>query len=230
MENVLELKDVWKIYDLGKIKLEVLRGVSFYIKKSDFVVVLGPSGSGKSTLLNMMSCLDVPTKGQVFLDGRDVSVFSEDELAIVRGEKIGFVFQQFNLLPHLTAIQNVVLPTIFRGTSFQEKTERAKEILSSVGLSDRLNHKPSELSGGEKQRVAISRALINDPEIIVADEPTGNVDSKTGAHIMELLENLNKKEGRTVVVVTHDAELEKFSNKIIKIRDGRVVGDEPNNL
>lgn len=222
MENVLELKDVWKIYDLGKIKLEVLRGVSFYIKKGDFVVVLGPSGSGKSTLLNMMSCLDVPTKGQVFLDGKDVSVFSEDELAIVRGEKIGFVFQQFNLLPHLTAIQNVVLPTIFRGVSLQEKTERAKEILSSVGLSDRLNHKPSELSGGEKQRVAISRALINDPEIIVADEPTGNVDSKTGAHIMELLENLNKKEGRTVVVVTHDAGLEKFSNKIIRIRDGEI--------
>ncbi|MCF7845384.1 MAG: ABC transporter ATP-binding protein [Candidatus Pacebacteria bacterium] len=223
MENVLELKDVWKIYDLGKIKLEVLRGVSFYIKKGDFVVVLGPSGSGKSTLLNMMSCLDVPTKGQVFLDGKDVSVFSEDKLAIVRGEKIGFVFQQFNLLPHLTAIQNVVLPTLFRGTSFQEKTERAKEILSSVGLSSRLNHKPSELSGGEKQRVAISRALINNPEIIVADEPTGNVDSKTGAHIMELLENLNKKEGRTVVVVTHDAELEKFSNKIIRIRDGNLI-------
>jgi putative ABC transport system ATP-binding protein len=170
----------------------------------------------------MMSCLDVPTKGQVFLDGRDISVFSEDELAIVRGEKIGFVFQQFNLLPQLTAIQNVVLPTIFRGVSLQEKTERAKEILSSVGLSDRLNHKPSELSGGEKQRVAISRALINDPEIIVADEPTGNVDSKTGAHIMELLENLNKKEGRTVVVVTHDAGLEKFSNKIIRIRDGEI--------
>jgi putative ABC transport system ATP-binding protein len=140
----------------------------------------------------------------------------------VRGEKIGFVFQQFNLLPQLTAIQNVVLPTIFRGVSLQEKTERAKEILSSVGLSDRLNHKPSELSGGEKQRVAISRALINDPEIIVADEPTGNVDSKTGAHIMELLENLNKKEGRTVVVVTHDAGLEKFSNKIIRIRDGEI--------
>jgi putative ABC transport system ATP-binding protein len=200
----------------------VLKGVSFYIKKGDFVVVLGPSGSGKSTLLNMMSCLDVPTKGQVFLDGRDISVFSEDELAIVRGEKIGFVFQQFNLLPQLTAIQNVVLPTIFRGVSLQEKTERAKEILSSVGLSDRLNHKPSELSGGEKQRVAISRALINDPEIIVADEPTGNVDSKTGAHIMELLENLNKKEGRTVVVVTHDAGLEKFSNKIIRIRDGEI--------
>ncbi len=223
MEKVLELKDIWKVYDLGKIKLEVLKGVSFYIKKKDFVIVIGPSGSGKSTLLNMMSCLDVPTKGQVFLDGKDVSSFSEDELAIVRGEKIGFVFQQFNLLQHLTAVQNVVLPTLFRGTSFQEKTEKAKEILSSVGLSDRLNHKPSELSGGEKQRVAISRALINDPEVIVADEPTGNVDSKTGIHIMELLENLNKNEGRTVVVVTHDTELEKFSNKIIKIKDGELI-------
>ncbi len=222
MENVLELKDVWKTYDLGKIKLDVLRGISFQIKKSDFVIVLGPSGSGKSTLLNMMSCLDVPTKGQVFLDGKDVSSFSEDELAIIRGEKIGFVFQQFNLLPHLTAIQNVVLPTTFRGVSIEQKTEKAKAILSDVGLADRLNHKPSELSGGEKQRVAISRALINDPEIIVADEPTGNVDSKTGAHIMELLEDLNKKEKRTVVVVTHDRELEKFANKTINIRDGKI--------
>jgi putative ABC transport system ATP-binding protein len=223
MENVLELKDVWKTYDLGKIKLDVLRGISFQIKKSDFVIVLGPSGSGKSTLLNMMSCLDVPTKGQVFLDGKDVSFFSEDKLAVVRGEKIGFVFQQFNLLPHLTAIQNVVLPTTFRGVSLEEKTEKAKAILSDVGLADRLNHKPSELSGGEKQRVAISRALINDPEIIVADEPTGNVDSKTGAHIMELLKNLNKKEKRTVVVVTHDKELEKFANKIINIKDGKLI-------
>jgi putative ABC transport system ATP-binding protein len=223
MENVLELKDVWKTYDLGKIKLDVLRGISFQIKKSDFVIVLGPSGSGKSTLLNMMSCLDVPTKGQVFLDGKDVSFFSEDKLAVVRGEKIGFVFQQFNLLPHLTAIQNVVLPTTFRGVSLEEKTEKAKAILSDVGLADRLNHKPSELSGGEKQRVAISRALINDPEIIVADEPTGNVDSKTGAHIMELLKNLNKKEKRTVVVVTHDKELEKFANKTINIKDGKLI-------
>jgi putative ABC transport system ATP-binding protein len=223
MENVLELKDVWKTYDLGKIKLDVLRGISFQIKKSDFVIVLGPSGSGKSTLLNMMSCLDVPTKGQVFLDGKDVSFFSEDKLAVVRGEKTGFVFQQFNLLPHLTAIQNVVLPTTFRGVSLEEKTEKAKAILSDVGLADRLNHKPSELSGGEKQRVAISRALINDPEIIVADEPTGNVDSKTGAHIMELLKNLNKKEKRTVVVVTHDKELEKFANKTINIKDGKLI-------
>jgi putative ABC transport system ATP-binding protein len=170
-----------------------------------------------------MSCLDVPTKGQVFLDGKDVSFFSEDKLAVVRGEKIGFVFQQFNLLPHLTAIQNVVLPTTFRGVSLEEKTEKAKAILSDVGLADRLNHKPSELSGGEKQRVAISRALINDPEIIVADEPTGNVDSKTGAHIMELLKNLNKKEKRTVVVVTHDKELEKFANKTINIKDGKLI-------
>ena len=222
MEKVLELKDVWKVYDLGKIKLEVLKGVSFSISKKDFVLVLGPSGSGKSTLLNIMSCLDVPTKGDVFLDGKNVSSFSEDELAVIRGEKIGFVFQQFNLLHHLTAIENVTLPTIFRGESLEKKADRAKETLSYVGLEDRLNHKPSELSGGEKQRVAISRALINNPEIIVADEPTGNVDSKTGAHIMELLENLNKKEGRTVIVVTHDAELKRFSNKIIKIRDGEV--------
>ncbi len=222
MAKILELNDVWKIYDLGKIRLEVLKGVSFVINKEDFVVVLGPSGSGKSTLLNIMSCLDVPTKGDVFLDEKNVSAFSEDELAEVRGKKIGFVFQQFNLLPHLTALQNVILPTIFRGMSLEAKKEQAKEILSSVGLSSRLNHKPSELSGGEKQRVAISRALINDPEIIVADEPTGNVDSKTGEHIMKLLQELNKKEKRTVIVVTHDTDLKQFANQIIKIRDGEI--------
>ncbi len=222
MEKILELKDVWKIYDLGKIKLEVLKEISLEIKKKDFVVVLGPSGSGKSTLLNMLSCLDTPTHGSVFLDGRDISTLNEDELARVRGKTIGFVFQQFNLLPHLTALENASLPTVFQGVSQEERTKRAKNYLEEVGLAGRLNHRPAELSGGEKQRVAISRALINNPSIIVADEPTGNVDSKTGKNIMEILKNLNEKEGRTVIVVTHDTELQKFANKVVKIKDGEI--------
>ncbi len=222
MSIELELQDVWKIYDLGKIKLEVLRGVSLQITRGDFVILLGPSGSGKSTLLNIVSCLDVPTKGKVLLEGKDVSKLSEDQLAEVRGRKIGFVFQQFNLLPHLTAAENVTMPAIFRGTSPAERRKKAKELLTSVGLENRMTHRPGELSGGERQRVAIARSLSNDPEIIVADEPTGNVDSKTGAHIMEILRKLNQEKGHTVIVVTHDIELQSFANRVIKIRDGEL--------
>ncbi len=222
MNSLIKLEKVSKIYNLGKIRLEVLKNVSLDIFKEDFVVILGPSGSGKSTLLNMISCLDVPSKGKIFLEGKDVSTLNEDQLSEIRGKKIGFVFQQFNLLPHLTALENVTLPTVFRGISQDESVSNAKEKLSSVGLSDRLNHKPAELSGGEKQRVAISRSLINNPEIIVADEPTGNVDSKTGEHVMGILKNLNEKEKRTIIVVTHDVELQRFANKIIKIKDGEI--------
>jgi len=219
---MIRLENVWKIYHLGKIKLEVLKNVSLEIKKEDFVVILGPSGSGKSTLLNMVSCLDVPTKGKIYLENKDISSLTEDELAEVRGKKIGFVFQQFNLLPHLTAIENVVLPTVFREVDHEEGVKRAQKHLDSVGLSQRFNHKPAELSGGEKQRVAISRALVNNPEIIVADEPTGNVDSKTGRHIMNILKKLNQEEKRTIIVVTHDSELQEFANKVIKIKDGEI--------
>ncbi len=221
MENIIELQNVQKTYFLGEIKLDVLKGISLSIKKQDFTLILGPSGSGKSTLLNMVSCLDVPTSGRIMLDGKDVSKLSEDELAVVRGRKIGFVFQQFNLLTHLTAFENVILPTIFQGTSKEEREQRAKELLSSVGLEKRINHRPAQLSGGERQRVAIARSLANNPEIIVADEPTGNVDSKTGKVIMDILTDLNKK-GRTIIVVTHDVELRKFSNKVIKIKDGQI--------
>jgi putative ABC transport system ATP-binding protein len=221
MENIIELQKVWKTYLLGKIKLDVLRGVSLEIKKQDFALILGPSGSGKSTLLNMVSCLDVPTSGKVILEKKDVSKLSEDELAEVRGKKIGFVFQQFNLLTHLTAIENVVLPTVFQGVLKEEREERAKELLTSVGLQKRMNHRPAELSGGERQRVAIARSLVNNPEIIVADEPTGNVDSKTGGVIMDILKELNKK-GRTIIVVTHDADLKRFANRVIKIKDGEI--------
>ncbi len=221
MEKIIELQDVCKEYDLGKLTINVLKNINLVINKKDFAIILGPSGSGKSTLLNMVSCLDVPTSGKILLEGKDVSRFSEDELAAVRGRTIGFVFQQFNLLTHLTALENVVLPTVFQGTCAEEREKRAKELLSSVGLQDRINHKPMELSGGERQRVAISRSLVNSPEIIVADEPTGNVDSKTGGVIMNILQELNNK-GKTIIVVTHDVELTRFANKVIKIKDGEV--------
>ncbi len=222
MTKVIELQDIWKKYLLGKIELEVLKGVSLEVEKNDFAIILGPSGSGKSTLLNMVSCLDIPTSGKILLEGEDVSKLSEDELAKVRGKKIGFVFQQFNLLSHLTALENVILPTIFQGVAREKGEERARDLLSSVGLKERVNHRPTELSGGEKQRVAIARSLINSPEIIVADEPTGNVDSKTGEKIMGILKELNEK-GRTVIVVTHDRELQKFANRVVNIKDGTIV-------
>lgn len=219
MSKIIELQNVCKSYQLGKIKIDVLKDVNITVKKKDFAIILGPSGSGKSTLLNMVSCLDIPTSGKIFLDGKDISHFSEDELAMVRGKKIGFVFQQFNLLNHLSALENVILPTVFQGTSQDIREKKAKDLLASVGLKDRIKHKPMELSGGERQRVAIARSLVNNPEIIVADEPTGNVDSKTGGVIMNILQNLNK-EGKTIIVVTHDVDLCNFANRIIKIRDG----------
>ncbi len=221
MTKVLELENICKSYLLGRITVEVLKNISLSISKQDFTLILGPSGSGKSTLLNMVSCLDVPTSGKVLLEGKDVSILSEDELAAVRGRKIGFVFQQFNLLTHLSALENVIIPTIFQNVPREESEKRAKDLLGSVGLEERIHHKPMELSGGEKQRVAIARSLVNNPEIVVADEPTGNVDSKTGDVIMNILKDLNKK-GRTVIVVTHDVELKRFANKIIKIKDGEI--------
>lgn len=222
MDPLIKLINVSKIYKLGKIELTVLKNINLEIYKGDFVIVLGPSGSGKSTLLNILSCLDIPTKGKVYFEGKDVSNFSEDRLAEIRSREIGFVFQQFNLLSHLSAIENVVLPTVFRGVSSGERRERAEKHLKSMGLFDRMNHRPAELSGGEKQRVAISRALVNNPEIIVADEPTGNVDSHTGENIMDILKRLNKEESRTIIVVTHDTDLQVFANKIIKIKDGEI--------
>ncbi len=221
MTKIVELKNIFKSYLLGSITVEVLKSISLAISKQDFTLILGPSGSGKSTLLNMVSCLDVPTSGKVFLEGKDISMLSEDELAAIRGKKIGFVFQQFNLLTHLSALENVIIPTIFQNVPREESEKRAKNLLSSVGLKERIHHKPMELSGGEKQRVAIARSLVNNPEIIVADEPTGNVDSKTGEVIMNILKDLNKK-GRTVIVVTHDVELKRFANKIVKIKDGEI--------
>ncbi len=221
MKKIIELIGVCKSYDLGTLTIDVLKNINLSVEEKDFAIILGPSGSGKSTLLNMVSCLDVPSKGKILLDGKDVSRLTEDELAEVRGKKIGFVFQQFNLLSHLTALENVILPTIFRGTSAAEREERAFQLLKSVGLENRVKHRPMELSGGERQRVAIARSLVNNPDIIVADEPTGNVDSKTGDVIMKIIQDLNEK-GKTIIVVTHDTELQRFANKIIKIKDGEV--------
>ena len=221
-KSLIKLDKVSKIYDLGKIKLEVLKNISLEIDHGDFAIILGPSGSGKSTLLNLVSCLDIPTEGKIYFENEDISNLSEDELARIRGREIGFVFQRFNLLSHLTALENVLMPTIFQGTSEIVATKYAKELLGELGLGSRLNHRPAELSGGESQRVAIARALINDPKIIVADEPTGNIGSKTGEKIMGIIDDFNKKKERTVIMVTHNDNFVKYGNRVIKIKDGEV--------
>lgn len=224
-QPIIRLENVWKIYQLGKMELPILKGISLEIAPGAFVVILGPSGSGKSTLLNMAGCLDLPTRGKVFLDDKDISKMSEDELAQIRGQKIGFIFQQFNLLQNLNALENIMMPMIFQGKSETERQERAKFLLTSLGLKERISHRPSELSGGEQQRIAIARALSNNPEIIVADEPTGNLDSTTGKKIMEILIDLHKNEGKTIVVVTHDPTVANYSNQIVHIKDGQLVSN-----
>jgi len=220
---VIKLENVWKIYQFDHLELSVLKGITLDISRGAFVVILGPSGSGKSTLLNMLGCLDLPSRGTVFLDGRDISKMSEDELAQARGKKIGFVFQQFNLLQNLNALENVAMPMIFQGKPEIERKKRAQSLLASLGLQDRILHRPSELSGGEQQRIAIARALANDPEIIVADEPTGNLDSSTGKKIMEILIDLHKNEGKTIVVVTHDPTIADYGTQVVHIKDGEIA-------
>lgn len=222
---IIKLEDVWKIYQLGKIELAVLKGVSLEIDPGAFVVILGPSGSGKSTMLNMVGCLDLPTKGKVFLDGSDISKMSEDQLAQARGRKIGFIFQQFNLLNNLNALENVMIPMIFQGMPEAERIKRAESLLSSLGLKERMFHRPTELSGGEQQRIAIARALSNNPDIIVADEPTGNLDSSTGKKIMETLTDLHKNESKTIIVVTHDPTIADYSNQVVYMKDGQLVSN-----
>jgi len=217
------LENVWKIYEFGKVELTVLKDISLEIAPGAFVVILGPSGSGKSTMLHMVGCLDLPTRGKIFLDNRDISQMSEDELAKNRGQKIGFIFQQFNLLPNLSALENVMMPMIFQGKSEEERRNRATSLLNSLGLKERILHRPTELSGGEQQRIAIARALSNNPEIIVADEPTGNLDSTTGKKIMEILIGLHKNEGKTIVVVTHDPNIANYSDQVVNIKDGQLV-------
>ena len=225
MEPIIKLDNVWKVYKLGKIELPVLKGISLEISPGSFVVILGPSGSGKSTILNMVGCLDLPTEGRIFLDGKDISKMSEDQLAQVRGKKIGFIFQQFNLLQNLNALENVMIPMIFQGEQEKERVERAKSLLSDLGLGERIGHRPMELSGGEQQRIAIARALSNNPEIIVADEPTGNLDSSTGKKIMEILINLHKNEKKTIIVVTHDPTIANYSGQVVNMRDGQLISN-----
>ncbi|MCX6759537.1 MAG: ABC transporter ATP-binding protein [Candidatus Nealsonbacteria bacterium] len=220
---MIKLENIWKIYQLGKVELPALRGVDLEIAPGGFVSIMGPSGSGKSTLLNMIGALDFPTKGKVYLKGKDISLFSEDELSQLRGRTIGFVFQEFNILPNLTALENVMLPMVFQGVLSEERKKRAEELLISVGLKDRIFHQPAELSAGERQRVAIARAFANDPEMVIADEPTGNLDSITGKKIMEILTDFHQKQGKTIVVVTHDPNIANYSEKIVNIKDGQII-------
>jgi len=222
VNTVLELKNVTKIYKMDSVEVPALRNVSLKIKRGDFISIVGPSGSGKSTMLNMMGCLDRPTRGRVFLDGKDTSHFNDDELAHIRGKKIGFVFQMFNLVGRLTALENVMLPLWFRGAPSDVQYKIANKLLDEVGLSKRKHHLPNQLSGGERQRVAIARALANDPEIILADEPTGNLDTKSGNEILNLLSTLNKKKGKTIIIVTHDLRIANKSKRKIEMIDGQI--------
>lgn len=217
---------LWKTYEMGGEKLHALRGIDLAIRRGEYVAIMGPSGSGKSTLMNLMGCLDTPTSGKYWLAGRLVSELDDDELAAIRNKEIGFVFQTFNLLPRATALHNVELPMIYNGTSSEERIVRAKRALESVDLAERMFHKPNELSGGQRQRVAVARALVNSPSIVLADEPTGNLDSKTGDEIMALFARLHG-EGNTIILVTHESDVAKRANRIIHVRDGKVETDEP---
>jgi len=228
-KTIIELKNVTKVFYLNNIlPIKVLDNVSLKFKEGHYYSIIGPSGAGKSTLLSIIGCLDYPTSGKVFIEGTDVTKLSEDELANIRGKKIGFVFQLFNLISVLTAYENVELPMIFAGVDEEERKRRVNELLDMVGLSNRKNHRPLEMSGGEQQRVAIARALALNPKIIVADEPTGNLDSKTGEKIMNIIDNLHKNEGKTIILVTHDIKVAKHAEFLIRIRDGKIEGIEEN--
>ena len=220
---LFETRAVWKSYEHGASVTHALRGVDVKIYEGDYIALFGPSGSGKSTLMHILGCLDTSTKGQVLFDGHDISHLDDDELALIRRNKIGFIFQAYNLIPGLTAIENVAIPMRFAGKHAAEAEVRAKKLLKLVDLEDRMNHKPNELSGGQQQRVAIARALANDPDVILADEPTGNLDTKTGDEIVDLLHNLQKKHGKTILVVTHDPGLARKVKKHILIKDGKIV-------
>ncbi|MAG50472.1 lipoprotein-releasing system ATP-binding protein LolD [archaeon] len=222
-DTIIELRNVWKTYPMGEVQVHALRGINLKIKKGEFVAIQGPSGSGKSTAMFMVGCLDVPTKGHVFLDNKDISLLQESDLAQIRGKKIGFIFQRFNLLPTLSAIENVELPMVFQNVLETQRIKKTKSLLKSVGLEERMTHRPTQLSGGEMQRVAIARALTNDPQVLLADEPTGNLDSKTGEEIMRFLHILHKKEKRTIVMVTHDKNIAKQAERQINLKDGQVL-------
>ncbi len=222
--TIIKLKNVWKIYQMGDVEVKALRGLDLEVKDGEFVSVMGPSGSGKSTAVNMIGCLDIPTKGAIYLDGKNIAHLEESELAQIRGRRIGFIFQQFNLIPTLSAVENVTLPMMFQNKSTaEERRQRAEKLLTMVGLGDRLYHKPTELSGGQQQRVAIARSIANDPEVILADEPTGNLDSVTGKVVMDFLAELNEKEDKTIIMVTHDRYVAEHADRIEYLKDGVIV-------
>ena len=222
---LIRTEDLWKTYEMGTEKIHALAGVSFTVKRNEYLAIMGPSGSGKSTLMNLIGCLDTPSQGQYYINGRLVSDMNDDELAYIRNREIGFVFQTFNLLARATALHNVELPLIYNGTPAQERIERARKALATVDLENRMMHKPNELSGGQRQRVAIARALVNNPSILLADEPTGNLDSQTGVEIMNLFEKLHSQ-GNTIILVTHEHDVAEHAHRIIHIRDGKVASDE----
>ncbi|MEM5804637.1 MAG: ABC transporter ATP-binding protein [Candidatus Aenigmatarchaeota archaeon] len=224
-EPIIRLENVWKIYKMGKVNVPALRGVDLEVRRGEFIAIMGPSGSGKSTLMNMLGALDVPTRGRILLEGNDIAKMGESSLAQLRGRKVGFVFQQFNLIQTLTAMGNVALPMLFQGVPERERAARAKELLRMFGLGDRLHHKPTEMSGGEQQRVSIARALANDPDIILADEPTGNLDSKTGKQIMDAIRKLHESSMKTILMVTHDPYIAGRAERLVNIMDGRILKD-----
>ncbi|EDY81556.1 ABC transporter, ATP-binding protein, putative [Verrucomicrobiia bacterium DG1235] len=225
-ETTIQITGVKKIYDLGKAKVHALDGVDLKIYANDYVAIMGPSGSGKSTLMNMLGCLDTPSEGQYFFSGEDVAKMDDNELADIRNRRIGFVFQSFNLLPRATILRNVELPLVYAGIPKKIRAERARLALTQVGLGDRVEHRPNELSGGQRQRVAVARALVTEPSIILADEPTGNLDSKTGEEIMQLFERLYEK-GHTIILVTHEEDIAQHARRLVRLRDGIVESDEP---
>jgi putative ABC transport system ATP-binding protein len=224
MSLVIDIKAIRRDFPLGQEIVKVLKGIDLQIKKGEYVALMGPSGSGKSTLMNLLGCLDTPTAGSYLLGGQDVSNMSDDELAEIRNKEIGFVFQTFNLLPRTTALDNVALPMVYAGASKAQRTKRAQEVLTDVGLADRMDHRPNQLSGGQRQRVAVGRALVNKPSIILADEPTGNLDSKTSLEIMALFDAIHLQ-GNTVIVVTHEEEVAQHAHRVIRLRDGLVESD-----
>ncbi len=224
---LIKTENLWKVYEIGneKVQVQALRGVDLEVKKGEYLAIMGPSGSGKSTLMNLIGCLDTPTEGKYYLNNRLVSQMNDDELAYIRNKEIGFVFQTFNLLPRATALHNVELPLIYNGTESKERLEKARKALKMVDLEVRVTHKPNELSGGERQRVAIARAIVNNPSLILADEPTGNLDTATGADIMKLFNRLHT-DGNTVIIVTHEPDIAKYADRVVHIRDGMIEKDE----
>jgi len=220
---IIKLDNVWKIYKMGDVEVPALKGINLEVREREFLAVMGPSGSGKSTAMNMIGALDIPTRGKIFLEGQDISKLAESDLSQIRGKKIGFIFQQFNLIPTLSALDNVALPMMFQNVSKDERIKKATELLEIVDLGPRMKHKPNELSGGQQQRVAIARSLINDPDVVLADEPTGNLDSESGHKVIDFLKDLHKNEKKTIVMVTHDEDIAKHAQKTEYLHDGHVV-------